>query len=146
MISTIDFMPGHMDFMTLKKCHEGESVVDNFSTLWREPGAILKTLVADEKPVAVIGLLHLRNGVAECIMGCGDSVDSHAVSFVKTVRSLHEEYVEKLKLHRIQITIRSDHRDLIRWADFLGFKQEGLMSAYGSQGADYFMYARVYGR
>jgi hypothetical protein len=145
-VDVIQFMPGHLDFMDLKDCHGGESVVSSFHNLFGASGAHLKTLVHDGKPIAVIGLLHHRQGVAECIMGCTELVKTCPFAFVNTIRALHDEYVEKLGLRRVHITIRSGHKELEKWAKFLGFEEEGLMKKYGSQGDDYHMYARVYGR
>lgn len=144
MIKVIPFKPGHMDFMTLKSCHDGENVAATMEALWGQQGAHVKTLVADGIPIAVIALLHIREGVAECIMGASDLVKKHKVSFVKTIKGMNDEYAKKLNLRRIHITIRDGHPELTRWAGFLGFELEGRMRKFGSNGTDSFMYARVY--
>lgn len=47
------------------------------------------------------------------------------------------------KLHRIESLILKGHEVSMKWAERLGFKQEGLLRKYDSQKNDYWLCARV---
>lgn len=128
--------------MTLKSCHEGENVVFNFAHLYDQPGVYLQTIIHEGSPIAVMGILHVREGVAECIMACSVNAKNCPLAFVKACHTFLAEHTEKLKLHRMQMSVRVGDEELTRFAEFLGFEREGLMKQYGPQKADYYLYAR----
>ena len=48
-------------------------------------------------------------------------------------------------LHRVQMTVKTSDSKAVAFAQFLGFKCEGVMCKLGSDGSDYLMMARVNG-
>lgn len=50
-----------------------------------------------------------------------------------------------LPFRRIEATVLCDFAPGCRWAEFLGFAREGRMRAFGEDGADFWLYARVRG-
>jgi len=48
------------------------------------------------------------------------------------------------KIWRLQTAVKADFKIGVRFAEFLGFKNEGLMKAYGPDKTDYYRMARIY--
>ena len=48
------------------------------------------------------------------------------------------------KIWRLQTAVKSNFKTGLRFAEFLGFKNEGLMKAYGPDKTDYYRMARIY--
>ena len=48
------------------------------------------------------------------------------------------------KIWRLQTAVKADFKIGIRFAEFLGFKNEGLMVGYGPDKTDYYLMARIY--
>lgn len=48
-----------------------------------------------------------------------------------------------LPFRRIEATVRHDFYPGCRWAEFLGFRVDGRMPAFGEDGADYWLYSLV---
>ena len=49
----------------------------------------------------------------------------------------------KLYKSQLQTSVKADCDIAIRFAKWLGLKEEGLMKGYGPDGSDYFRYARI---
>jgi RimJ/RimL family protein N-acetyltransferase len=62
---------------------------------------------------------------------------------VKAIRARFDDIIEANNIHRVQAACRADWPEAVRFAEFLGFENEGLMRSYGVDGRDYFRYARV---
>ena len=50
---------------------------------------------------------------------------------------------EEYKYQRIQASISVKDAKAKRFAEWLGFENEGIMKKYGPDGSDYYRYARV---
>jgi RimJ/RimL family protein N-acetyltransferase len=48
------------------------------------------------------------------------------------------------KIKRLQTSVKADSKLALRFAEWLGLKQEGLMKNYGPDGSDYYRYARIF--
>ena len=48
------------------------------------------------------------------------------------------------KIWRLQTAVKADFKTGLRFAEFLGFKNEGLMVGYGPDKTDYYLMARIY--
>jgi len=46
-------------------------------------------------------------------------------------------------LQRIQASVHADDKQAIRYVEWLGFENEGLMKKFGPDGSDYYRFARV---
>lgn len=60
--------------------------------------------------------------------------------------SLHRAVLRSFELHpfrRIETCVLKGFAEGCRWAEMLGFQREGLMRAYGPDGSDFHLYARV---
>lgn len=62
------------------------------------------------------------------------------------VRELHRfitDTMSTMRYHRVQMYVKCDYVEGQKFAEFLGFKLEGHMIAYGPDKADYFLYGKV---
>lgn len=55
-----------------------------------------------------------------------------------------EQMQQRDHLRRMEATVDAGDPKAIRWAQRIGFRIEGLLRAYGPNGEDYFMMARVW--
>ena len=72
-----------------------------------------------------------------------ERVHENPFRFAKTVKSIFNELVIEHGLHRIQAAVRADWPEAQRFAEFMGFENEGLMRKFGQDKTDYIRYARV---
>mgnify|MGYP003671506105 CR=1 FL=1 len=68
----------------------------------------------------------------------------HGTILTRAARRLFVKLGPHLNLRRLQIVVDVNREKAVQWADFLGFKREGVMKRYGPEGHDYYMYARIY--
>ena len=102
------------------------------------------TLINDQlEPVASAGMACLWPGVGEFWMIPSVLVSRHKVSVVREAKRFLADCLERFNLHRAQATIREKDGIALGWIERLGFEREGLMRKFGSDGENYFMYARV---
>lgn len=95
----------------------------------------------DDRPVCCLGWAELHPGVLEAWAYGTDEfpkVSTELTKFVK--RQLRPSLLGQLGIHRMQAISRSDHVKAHRWLGVLGFVKESVLSAYGSDGADYIMF------
>ena len=70
-------------------------------------------------------------------------VAKHAVFLTKATKRLlnHVQYIKEF--HRIEVTVRVDFPQAVRWAELLGFEYEGTRAAYDTDKMDHIVYRRV---
>jgi hypothetical protein len=101
--------------------------------------------VLDEKgmPVAIFGANHINSNTAHIWALVSLAVRKRPIEFHKLALRLTSSYIRTHSLGRLQITIRNDFKEAERWAIGLGYRFEGILRGYGTDGSDYLMYARV---
>jgi hypothetical protein len=103
---------------------------------------IAYTIEAPEGLVASGGVIPLWKGVGEAWVVTSDLVEKYPIFFAKTVwRKLHE-ILDVNGIERVQTTIHRDHMVSQRWAERMGFENEGLMRRFLG-GEDYYRYALI---
>jgi hypothetical protein len=96
--------------------------------------------------IACAGIVPKHRGVGEAWLVMVDGAErGHGYWIARNVRRLFDELMEKERYRRVQITIDDRRPDLMRWMRFLGFtfEDDGVLRAYGEQGQDCLMCARV---
>ena len=56
---------------------------------------------------------------------------------------LLQHVIEENKLTRVQASVHVDDKQAVRYVEWLGFENEGLMKKFGPDGSDYYRFARV---
>jgi len=96
----------------------------------------------DDEIIAVIGISVIGPGLGEVWSITSDGVMDQPVSFHKSVLSALNVFIDRLKLHRVQATVRYDFPKGYRWLKSLGFYPEGIMLKYDADGNDHILFAR----
>lgn len=91
--------------------------------------------------IAGVGIIWEGVGVAWTVPSI--YVDDYKLSFHKAVKDYLEKIIESNNLHRVQCYVHKDYDVSQKWVKRLGFYREGLLKQFGSDKADYYIYARL---
>jgi len=111
----------------------------NYST----PGNAF-TMFMDDKPVFAIGLVVLWKGVAEGWVIASQNIFEMKFLAAKSMKIITEELCKKNKIKRLQTSVKSEFKQGVRFATWLGMEVEGLKKNYGPDGSDYYQLARIF--
>ena len=111
----------------------------NYST----PGNAF-TMFMDDKPVFAIGLVVLWQGVAEGWVMASQNIFEMKFLAAKSMKIITEELCKKNKIKRLQTSVKSEFKQGVRFATWLGMEVEGLKKNYGPDGSDYYQLARIF--
>ena len=89
------------------------------------------------------GIVPIFEGLGEAWLEPSDKITDYKLRMIKTLRHHIDKITEEDGLRRLQAAVRADFPEAVRFIEFMGFKREGLMEAYGPDGSDYFLYARI---
>ena len=102
------------------------------------------TLVTDDgTPVAILSGHLVLHGVLQVSAIISENIRKYPIAFMRKLRAIIAYYFTHYPLRRMQMSVRSDRKDLYKWASALGFKCEGIMRKYGPNGLDYLLFART---
>ena len=62
----------------------------------------------------------------------------------KEIKNRTDLLCEKNKIKRLQTSVKASFTTGVRFASWLGLKNEGLMKNYGPDGSDYLRMAKIY--
>ena len=101
------------------------------------------TGMLDNKPIAAGGVFPLWDGVAEGWVLATKEINAYPIKFSKVIKLRTEMMLKNNNFKRLQTSVKADCAVAIRFAKFLGLKEEGLMKNYGPDGADFYRFARI---
>ena len=64
--------------------------------------------------------------------------------YLKAIKKDFAKVARKYNIKRVQTAVRTDFDKGIRFAEWLGLENEGLMKHYGFDGSDQYRYARIF--
>lgn len=142
-LTVVDFKEGHMDLMPRMRytAVEKDELVNRLMRL--KSTAVIKTIIFHDMAIGIVGISPLNNGVAEVFSILTDNIKFIPILFHKTMKTLLQSYIDLMKLHRVQCTVREGYESGIKWANSLGFTAECLMKKYGPDKQNYWLFARV---
>lgn len=133
------------DYMTIQRRHFDSLTFLNFPN----PNAIANSLlngkaytITNGKPIACGGIMSLWKGVGEGWVVTSPSVEKYPIVFAKTVWRGMIEAIKSMDLDRVQTVVDAEHTVSQRWAEWMGFHNEGLMRKYLG-GRDFIRYALI---
>ena len=97
------------------------------------------TVITHGKPTGIFGLVPIWDGLAELWFIPDEALRIYPLFMTKAARTFIDICAISKRLHRMQITVRCDHRQAVGWAKTIGFKTEGTMSKYGPDQSDFYM-------
>ena len=102
------------------------------------------TLLHNNNPVCSGGIVPLWTGVAEGWVISSKRICKERIKASRLIRKRTDILCAANKIWRLQTAVKSNFKTGLRFAEFLGFKNEGLMKAYGPDKTDYYRMARIY--
>lgn len=110
----------------------------NAQDLADAPGVAWSAVDGDEV-IACAGILELHEarGMAWAMLS------DRALRQFKTIHRVVSQVVRAAPWRRIEMTVDAQHQAAQEWAERLGFKMEGRMTAYTVDGRDCLLYAKV---
>lgn len=121
-----------------------DTALESLETLARFRDSYMETILIDGKPAAIIGLVLQWRGCATAWSVTSDELKKAPKEFHALVLEMLEEYSRIFKIWRIQFNVVANYREGVRWAEGLGFVNEGTMKKFDPMGRDYYRFARIF--
>ena len=102
------------------------------------------TGIIGKKPIFAAGMKMIWGQVAEGWVIATQDVWDYPLSVAKAIKKDFAKVARKYNIKRVQTAVRSDFDKGIRFAEWLGLENEGLMKHYGFDGSDQYRYARIF--
>ena len=102
------------------------------------------TGLVGKKPIFAAGMKMIWGQVAEGWVIATQDVWDHPLSVARAIKKDFAKVARKYNIKRVQTAVRSDFDKGIRFAEWLGLENEGLMKHYGFDGSDQYRYARIF--
>ena len=136
MIEVIKFHPSHLSMIELKENYvQGECPLTVMTTAF--------TLIKDGTILAILGGFPFVPGVVHFWAFISKHVRQCPLAFHKECLKILDWYEVNEKPRRMQWEVKASYDMGCRWAESLGLHREGLMKAWGPDGSDHYLYARV---
>jgi len=124
------------DLLELKPEHR------KYAFFLKEVGMSFTGLV-NNRPIAAGGVFHLWDGVAEGWVLATKDIYKYPIFCAKHIKQRTEIILKTNKIKRLQTSVKADCDVALRFAKWLGLKEEGLMKNYGPDGSDFMRFARI---
>jgi len=82
--------------------------------------------------------------VAEGWVIATSEIWKHPLGVAKAIKKDFARVAKKNNITRVQTAVRADFKEGLRFAEWLGLEEEGLMKKFGFDGSDQYMYARIF--
>ena len=102
------------------------------------------TLLHNNLAVCSGGIVPLWTGVAEGWVISSKRIFKNRIKASRLIKKRTDLLCAANKIWRLQTAVKSNFKTGLRFAEFLGFKNEGLMTGYGPDKSDYYRMARIY--
>lgn len=143
MIDVVMFEKKHLDQIRAKQIYsQDETLIDRLKGYSDESSVYAYTFIHNDVPVCVLMVNVLFDRICDVVAVTSDDLHNCKFSFVKWCKSMLEVFTQK-GIKRFQMVVRKDYADGCRFAEFMGFKKEGVMERYGADDLTYTLYARV---
>ena len=125
-------------------CYEGDfDLPYKIATISRVPGVEVATVVADQRPIAVIGVT-ISDKVGSLWAAASEAVSKYAIGYHKALLKEIARVVEKYDLVRIQSMINADNEKALKQHLSMGFEIEGRLRRSSPLGKDELLLARIF--
>jgi len=101
------------------------------------------TGLVNNKPIAAGGVFHLWDGVAEGWVLASKEIYKYPIFCAKHIKRRTEIIIKANNIKRLQTSVKADCDVAVRFAKWMGLKEEGLMKSYGPDGSDFIRFAKV---
>jgi len=101
------------------------------------------TICEDGRVIACGGVHIMWNGVGEGWLVMSTKAYEMPITVARCTVKLFKTIMENNDLWRIQASVHSGDNQSLRYAEWMGFENEGIMKKFGPDGSDYYRFARV---
>ena len=108
-----------------------------------EQGLAFTGLINDE-PIFAAGMKPMWKGVAEGWVLATSKVWKHPLLVARAIKKDFARVAKEHGLWRVQTAIRSNFKQGLRFAKWLGLEDEGIMKQYGFDKTNHNRYARIF--
>ena len=109
-----------------------------------EEKGLAYTCMIDNKPIASAGMKIIWKGVAEGWVIATEKVWEHPLLVAKAIKKNFARLAKENNIKRVQTAVRQDFKMGIKFSEWLGLENEGLMKHYGFDGSHQYRYARIF--
>jgi hypothetical protein len=140
MLKSVEFSLGHLDFFSMPGAPYLET---DLKEAYLDRNVLLNSIIsAKGYVVAIPGLRLMGPGIAELFSLVSYEIKKHQLEYTKIIRTLLEDYARQYNLHKLIFTVRETDSYADKWARVLGFKKEGFIEGFGSDGSNHHLYGR----
>ena len=100
--------------------------------------------MADNNPILAGGIIPLWNGVAEGWVMASKGVHDYKIKSASAVKKRLDLLCKNNEVWRLQTAVKEEFTTGVRFAEWLGLKNEGLMTMYGPDKTNYYRMAKIY--
>jgi len=149
-VKVIPFEWYHVEAMDLRQQERDYfALVPNYRNhlkMQKQAGPCFTAIVEGEGIACSWGFVPIWPGLVECWLITSTIVEK-SFGYKRRVLSVGKHIIDEIEIglqaHRLQMTINPRFLYAIRYAKALNFTQESVLKAYGPDGSDYFMFARI---
>ena len=94
--------------------------------------------------IASAGIKKIWDGVGEGWVLAKNEIYNYPITIAKAIKQNFDYVATSNNIKRVQTAVRADYGIGIRFAKWLGLKNEGLMKHYGMDGSDHYRFARIF--
>ena len=102
------------------------------------------TGVVNNNPIFAAGMKMIWGQVAEGWVIATSDMWKYPLGVAKAIKKDFAKVAKENNITRVQSAIRKDFKQGLRFAEWLGLEEEGLMKKFGFDGTDQYMYARIF--
>tara|TARA_R110002051_G_C8374200_1_gene444050 strand:- start:35 stop:496 length:462 start_codon:yes stop_codon:yes gene_type:complete len=102
------------------------------------------SLLVNNTPILCGGICPLWNGVAEGWVMASKKSHDYKIKSAVAVKKRLDLLCTNNKIWRLQTAVKEEFKTGVRFAEWLGLKNEGLMEKYGPDKTNYYRMAKIY--
>ena len=102
------------------------------------------TGLVNNNPIFAAGMKIIWGQVAEGWVIATNEMWKYPIGVAKAIKKDFANVARQHNIKRVQTAIRKDFKQGLRFAEWLGLENEGLMKCYGFDGSDQYRYARIF--
>ena len=102
------------------------------------------TGLVNNNPIFAAGMKIIWGQVAEGWVIATNEMWKYPLGVAKAIKKDFANVARQQNIKRVQTAIRKDFKQGLRFAEWLGLENEGLMKSYGFDGSDQYRYARIF--
>ena len=102
------------------------------------------TGLINNDPIFAAGMKIIWGQVAEGWVIATNEMWKYPIGVAKAIKKDFANVARQHNIKRVQTAIRKDFKQGLRFAEWLGLENEGLMKCYGFDGSDQYRYARIF--